>query len=179
MYIIVEIKAGIWNCSGDRRIHKRPFGLTNLQYLCGTISWEPKQGRSHAAAYVPPDWANILNNSSSRDEAGRGGGRKPGTMAAARRKHLRGYDSLEGERCLPTCLQGCQLRDSHKHMGADAHVKMSMPKHINGGKECLKTDLVNATKLWLMLLLLPVMANVVIHMLLCAVTLLSLVCSFN
>lgn len=102
---------------GDRRIHKRPFGLTNLPRLCGTISEEPKRGGKCAPAYVRPDWDDALKKkktakktNETRTTAARGRSEREGR---GRREHLRGYDSLEGKCCLPTCLQGCQLHDTH------------------------------------------------------------------
>lgn len=60
-----KIKVADENCLGDRRIHKRPFGLTSLQHLCGTISKEAEyEGGKCVTTYVSPDWDRALKNSS-------------------------------------------------------------------------------------------------------------------
>lgn len=69
----------------------------------------------------------------------RRGGRQRGWRSEregwGRREHLWGYDSLEGKCCLPTCLQGCQLYDTHTQMctciWVVIHAKMSTHRHIN------------------------------------------------
>lgn len=82
---------------GDRRIHKRPFGLTNLPRLCGTISEEPKRGGKCAPAYVRPDWDDALKKKKQRKKLTRRGRRQRGGGA-------RGKDGGGGNICEATTL---------------------------------------------------------------------------
>lgn len=43
-------------------------------------------------------------------------GERWGVCVGGGEEHLRGYDSLEGKCCLPTCLQGCQLHHARANM---------------------------------------------------------------
>lgn len=70
----------------------------------------------------------------TRRKAARGRSEREGRgWGGGRREHLWGYDSLEGKCCLPTCLQGCQLYNTHTnvHVGGAAHTRMSTHKHAD------------------------------------------------
>lgn len=95
-------------------------------------------GGGYVAAYVPPDWDGALKKQQLTRRGGRqrgGGARGKDGGVGGRREHLWGYDSLEGKCCLPTCLQGCQLYNTHTHtnvhVGGAAHTRMSTHKHAD------------------------------------------------
>ena len=56
-----------------------------------------------------------------------------GEAARGRSEHLRGYDSLEGKCCLPTCLRGRQLYRTHT--AAHTHERQRINRPTTAAQE--------------------------------------------